>query len=620
MFGQFFLFIVVLLIYASYRPPDTPPLGVLEAAGLFAASLIGFAAAGKWSFRRLTHHLQRLDPFRADDLLQRHQTRWEITAILLFALDVWALHLPAFTQRWTPFRWFPTLDAVLFLTVFLLHLICVWTWVYSIQRKIFGNPLGYWDFLKSQMFFGIPVYLPWLTLSFVMDIVSALPFEQPAKWLQSPPGQTTMFFVFLMGAGIFGPFLIQKAWRCTPLESGWMRDRIERLCRKAGFSYAEILYWPIYGGRMITAGVMGLVKRFRYLLVTEALLEQLLPEEIDAVIAHEIGHIKKKHLLFYLLFFAGYLLISYALFDFLLYALLFIRAFFDLSGIVGTDPVGRLSTISTVFSILLFLVYFRYGFGFFMRNFERQADAYVFTLFESARPLISTLRKIALFSFQPIDKPNWHHFSIAERIAFLARCELDRSWIRRHDRKIRLGLACYALVLLAFGSLAYTLNFGDTGKRLNQRMIEHILVKEIERNPDDAKLQAFLGDVLQSRKAYGLAKEAYEKAIALAPEHATALNNLAWMLVTCEDRRYFDPKTAVALAERAVRIQDSPQFLDTLAEAYYAAGRTEEAVAAGKRALLLATADHHYFEAQLKKFQQALSSVKPPDRSGGGLQ
>jgi len=616
-FGQFFLFVVVLLIYTSYRPPETPPLDTLEAVGLFAASLIGFAAAGKWSFRRLAFHLLRLDPFRGDDLLQRHQTRWEITAVLLFALDIWALHLPAFTQRWAPFRVFPTLEAVLFLAVFLLHLIRVWIWVHSIQRKIFGNPLELRDFLKSQMFFGIPVYLPWLALSFAMDILSALPFEQPAKWLQSPPGQTTMFFIFLTGAGIFGPFLIQKAWRCTPLESGWMRDRIERLCRKAGFTYAEILYWPIYGGKMITAGVMGLVKRFRYLLVTEALLEQLLPEEIDAVIAHEIGHIKKKHLLFYLLFFAGYLLISYALFDVLLYVLLYIRAFFDLPGIVGTDPVGRLSTISTVCSIALFLVYFRYGFGFFMRNFERQADAYVYNLFESARPLISTLRKIALFSYQPIDKPNWHHFSIAERIAFLARCEADHSWIRRHDRKIRFGLACYFLVLLAFGSLAYSLNFGDTGKRLNQHMIEHILVKEIERNPDDARLQAFLGDVLQSRKAYGQAKEAYEKAIALAPENAAALNNLAWMLATCEDRRYFDPKTAVALAERAVRIQDTPQFLDTLAEAYYAAGNTEEAVAAGKRALQLATGDRRYFEAQLRKFQQAPSSVKPPDDIGG---
>ena len=74
-----------------------------------------------------------------------------------------------------------------------------------------------------------------------------------------------------------------------------MRSRIENLCQKANFQYADILYWPIFGGRMITAGVMGLMKKFRYILVTKALFHSLEPEEIDAVIAHEIGHIKKKH-------------------------------------------------------------------------------------------------------------------------------------------------------------------------------------------------------------------------------------------------------------------------------------------------------------------------------------
>ena len=45
---------------------------------------------------------------------------------------------------------------------------------------------------------------------------------------------------------------------------------------------------------MITAAVMGLIKKFRYILVTQGLLQMLEPEEIDAVIAHEIGHVKKK--------------------------------------------------------------------------------------------------------------------------------------------------------------------------------------------------------------------------------------------------------------------------------------------------------------------------------------
>ncbi|MCJ7833589.1 MAG: M48 family metalloprotease [Deltaproteobacteria bacterium] len=61
---------------------------------------------------------------------------------------------------------------------------------------------------------------------------------------------------------------------------------------------------------MLTAGVMGLVKRFRYLLITPALLDLLEPEELMGVVAHEIGHIRKRHLLFYLGFFAGYVLLA----------------------------------------------------------------------------------------------------------------------------------------------------------------------------------------------------------------------------------------------------------------------------------------------------------------------
>ena len=71
-----------------------------------------------------------------------------------------------------------------------------------------------------------------------------------------------------------------------------------------------------------------------------------------------------------------------------------------------------------------------------MRNFERQADTHVYALFDSSKPLIATLKKIAVASGQPPDKPDWHHFSIKERIDFLQRCETDKTWITRQNRKI----------------------------------------------------------------------------------------------------------------------------------------------------------------------------------------
>ena len=114
-----------------------------------------------------------------------------------------------------------------------------------------------------------------------------------------------------------------------------------------------------------------------------------------------------------------------------------------------------------------------------MRNFERQADTYVYALFDSAKPLISTLEKIAATSGQSADKPNWHHFSISERINFLEKCETDMSWKMRHDRKITKSISAYMVGMLIVGGIGYHLNFGETGKRLNTHFFEKIIQMEV---------------------------------------------------------------------------------------------------------------------------------------------
>ena len=83
---------------------------------------------------------------------------------------------------------------------------------------------------------------------------------------------------------------------------------------------------------------------------------------------------------------------------------------------------------------------------------DASADAYVFKLLPSADPLIRSLEKVAFTSGQAPDKPNWHHFSIRERIGYLKRCQIDRRWIERHNAKVRRGILLYlAAICLAAG-------------------------------------------------------------------------------------------------------------------------------------------------------------------------
>ena len=239
-----------------------------------------------------------------------------------------------------------------------------------------------------------------------------------------------------------------------------------------------------------------------------------------------------------------------------------------------------------------------------MRNFERQADAYVFTLFNSSIPLITTLEKIALTSGQPADKPNWHHFSIAERIGFLKKCEQDRSWIQRHDRKIRRSITAFLAALLIFGAVGYTLSWSDTGKKLNSTLAERILLRKIEKDPENPAIYNILGDIYVSQNKPKAAIRAYEKALALQPDNFSVLNNLAWLLATSTDPSLRDPQRAASLAGQAAELHPTAQILDTLAESLYACGRYDDAVTIGERALNRAAENRGYFQKQLEKFKR----------------
>jgi len=111
------------------------------------------------------------------------------------------------------------------------------------------------------------------------------------------------------------PKFIQYWWGCKPLASSERGRQLDLFLRQMRFKYRTLLTWPIIEGRMMTAGIMGIVPRYRYILVTDSLLETLSLEELKAVLAHEMGHAKYRHLLFYILFFVGFMVVSFGLSD-----------------------------------------------------------------------------------------------------------------------------------------------------------------------------------------------------------------------------------------------------------------------------------------------------------------
>lgn len=610
MFANFIYFILALLIFATYHPSGAPGwsplqtgLGILVLAG-------GFWAYARSLYRGIALLAERGERYLADHRFGNATRRLSILALVIFAFIVHGLEAPALVSGAPLFETVPTLSALVFLGLFVGLLTVVWASAWEAHSVLYDPQGSRSEYVGANLRLSLPVLIPWVLISGIADLVFALPFEAPKRFLASPEGELVYFLFFLVIASVFAPLLVHRFWGCTPLEPGYHRSRIEALCRRAGVAYRNILYWPIFGGRMMTAGVMGLVGRFRYILVTRSLLRSLTDPEFDSVIAHEIGHVKNHHLLCYMLFIAGFIVVSSL-----------VGILFEWTPVVVASylpwlvPVVEFTHLHLGPAVVLggllivtFLLYFRFLFGYFMRNFERQADIYVYRFFPSALPMVSTFEKIVRTSGQSDDRPNWHHFSIRERIGYLLRCEGDRKWIGRHNRKVAASLGIYLCAMAALAWGGYHLGFGESRKAIGEHLLRMALQNELGDRYTTAALYQFLGDLRYGQQDEAGAAAAYEKALSVDPDRPEVLNNLAWLLATAQTPSLRDPKRALRLAIRAVELDPSPHALDTLAESYFINNDPSMAVRTALRALEAAEDNREYYIEQLERFRKTVGS------------
>jgi tetratricopeptide (TPR) repeat protein len=112
--------------------------------------------------------------------------------------------------------------------------------------------------------------------------------------------------------------------------------------------------------------------------------------------------------------------------------------------------------------------------------------------------------------------------------------------------------------------------------------------KTIELDPRDAGARFCRGQAYYSLGQHGKALADYSKAIQLDPIHASVHNGLAWMLATCPDPKFRDPRGAVALAKKAVELapKDGNNW-NTLGTARYRAAKWKAAIEALKQSMKL---------------------------------
>lgn len=305
------------------------------------------------------------------------------------------------------------------------------------------------NYAFRQLRFLLPFAIPFILITIVLDIFNATVYPDQTnsemfEWISAI--FSIVFVIILM---IFLPFFIQKIWLCKPLPSGELKDRLTKLCQRAGFKHAGMKTWTIMHDQL-TAGIIGIIPRYRYIMFTDRLLNELPSESIEAILAHEIGHSKRKHLLLFPFILAGMIVCIGLFFYFFSEPLINILEQQNaLYPSVWWDFFNPLLIFSLYATIII--VYFRFVFGYFSRLFERQADLHVFEVGIPPEHMIYALAAVAPSS-GGYHTPNWHHFSINERVEFLKACTENPKLIQRYHRHVKIVLVCY-FVLLTLASL-----------------------------------------------------------------------------------------------------------------------------------------------------------------------
>ncbi len=594
-YNNLIYFLVVILVLATNSAPERPQIPLLTA-------IILFVVKGGVYWRLLKRLFGKKTVSGAG--YGRAERNGSILAIIFFSVDIYLLDVPFYLGQLPLSHKLPSLVDFVALLLFIGYLSLMWAAAAPCYGRLFGREQSRTAFVRGNVESNLPIVLPWLLLSFFADLLRLSPWPWIKDILSSSWGEPIVSLLFFICLALTFPAIIVKIWRCTPLPDGAERQRLAQFCKTHDVRYTDIMLWPMCEGQALTAGVMGMIPQCRYLLVTPALLAALTPDEMEAVMAHEIGHIKKKHLQIYILLFLGFGLLAQLSSYPILYLLSNSDLFFQMVHFTGQQPTHALDTVNTVATFILMIIYFRYILGFFMRNFERQADLFALRVTKSADPLVRVFDKIAWLSGTSRDQPSWHHFGIGERIDFLRSCDADKRLFAGHDRKTYGSLALYVLILIISAFTLWRMP-NDFMAGANKNYAQVVIRQKMVAEPGNYVWPQLLGDLQYGRKIYGKALLSYEKSILLNPDNAEVLNNLAWLKLGVEDKKFRDLKSALRLAERAVIQRPAPHILDTLALAYWLNGRHEQAIMAEKRALAADPANPGYYLEQLRRFSRS---------------
>ena len=258
-----------------------------------------------------------------------------------------------------------------------------WVSQFRLEEKFGFNTttqkIWWLDRLKGLL---LALVLGYPLLVFVLKIV-----EWTGAWWWLWAWVVLLVFQFLML--LLAPVLIMPLFnKFTPLPDGSLREQLLALARRTQFRAQSIqLMDGSKRSRHSNAFFAGF-GRFRKIVLFDTLVQQLSGSELEAVLAHEIGHYKKRHILKMMAFSAASSLAGLFLLSVLARQDWFYRAFGFVPGNVAPALLLFGLLAGTITFWLSPFIHWR------SRRFEYQADAFAAQVMNEAQPLIGALRKL----------------------------------------------------------------------------------------------------------------------------------------------------------------------------------------------------------------------------------
>ncbi len=291
--------------------------------------------------------------------------------VLVCLVSIFVFGWGQVARRWgmntDTFRLYPFAELLVPLPYFLI-LSMNWVAYWFAERALakqrssiaaFPSVVAFWIQQARQFLFM--VMLPIFLNVSHQTIIRLLPHTASQVWFQCTLAIAPIaFFVFF-------PLLLRVLLRWKPMPMNARRQRFEVTLKRMKIHYSNILVMPTQG-LMANAFVIGFVPWARYFVFTDAILDAMDDREIDAVLGHEMGHVRHLHLPMYLVILS---LSSVALSSCLAMLAVLLRSHGPERLLPWLNTTMLSLALLVVMGLYLFVV-----FGWLSRACERQADLF----------------------------------------------------------------------------------------------------------------------------------------------------------------------------------------------------------------------------------------------------